>query len=161
MPEAFGSILIKAPSEIVSDIKIDSDVVPWNAMSALFSFAGVDLLAGSNPMLEYKDREDFYVEGIEQKEGFIRIQIFGDEWMDAIQLLVKNGNNVEVYGSIFHEYGCREYYALNSVSDRFLEAIDYEGGEEFDEEAVIAAWLNVVPESVKLMFPDVFEGDSD
>ena len=157
MPEACGTLLIKAPADVLAEMQLIEDVVNWAAMAKLFSSAGIESPVKSNPMLEYQEGEDFPIEAIENRGGFICIEIFGDEWMDAMQPLIRKGDNIEVYGSIFHEHGFKEYYALSDAGERFLETVEYEGDHDVDEDAIIEDWLTVIPPEVKAAFPEIFE----
>lgn len=158
MPEASGNILIKASDKIMSELLSSDDSVSWETMSNLFKEAGIKSLKDSHSMLSYHEGEDFSSEGIEEESEFVRIAIFGDEWMHAMQPLIEKGKNIEVYGSISHEHGCTGYYALNEEGKRFFAEIDPESDEDedADESDVIGDWLACVPAEIRETFPDIF-----
>jgi hypothetical protein len=161
MAEAWGNILIKAPSEITTELLSSEESTSWETMSNLFRSAGIESLKDSHELLTFCEGEEFHNEGIEEKSGFLNITIFGDEWMHAMQPLVKKGAGIEVYGSIYHEYGCNEYYALNGEGKSFYGIVDFEGDEDADESTVVSEWLEYVPKEVQEAFPMVFSKKDD
>lgn len=161
MSEAWGSILIKASDELVSEMAQSDDGISWDLLVRLAGTAGIDSLVDKHSMLSYSEGNEFPHEGIERADDFVEITIFGDEWMYLIQALVKLGAGIEVYGSIAHEYGYTEYYALNNEGKHFFATADYESGEDIDEEALQKEWLSFVPADVQSRFPSVFSSDED
>lgn len=150
MAEAGGAIIIKAPDEILDTLEND-DMVPWQGLVRLAEYAEIKSLKDSNYMLDFYDGKDFYHEGIKRKGDFLEIIIFGEEWMYVCHSLTKKGKNIELYGSISHEYGATEFYALDPDGGRYCETVDYEGDEEADEDAIIEGWKKAVPDAVKPM----------
>jgi hypothetical protein len=114
-------------------------------------------------MLKYANEDEgFHHEGIEINNGFLEITIFGDEWMYVMQALTKSGTNIETYGSIDHEHGCTEYYALNPEGKTYYEIVDFEG--EYNDHRqgeIIGEWLSVLPNEVNQAFPDLFDEELD
>ena len=160
MPEAYGSILIKASDRVMSELLSSDDSVSWETMTSLFKEAGIKSLKDSHSMLSYHEGEDFSSEGVEEESGFIRIAVFGDEWMHAMQPLVEKGKNIEVYGSISQEHGVSGYYALNEEGKHFFGEVDLEADDDdVDAAEIIGEWLSFVPAEVKETFPDVFSED--
>jgi hypothetical protein len=160
MSEASGPILIKAPAAVLEAMLDGGNTITWEGMSALFAAAGIVSLVDSHPLLRFCEGVTFSDEGIKRKRGFLYVCVFGDQWMSAMQSLLKTGQGIEVYGYIGHEWGFNEYYALNDKGERFFETIDFESDdedEEVDEQAVFERWLSHVPPAVQAAFPDVFE----
>ncbi|WP_049723851.1 hypothetical protein [Gilvimarinus polysaccharolyticus] len=164
MPEAFGTLVIKAPERILQGLSKSDDGVGWDAMTELFKFSGIDSIKNSHDMLEYAyEGEDFSHEGIELRAGLLEVVIFGDEWMYIAQALIKKGKNIDIYGRISHEHGVTEFYAFNDEGVSYLESIDYEGDVNVDrEDEIVAEWLSKVPNNVKKVFPEAFiDSDSE
>ncbi|TQV88049.1 hypothetical protein [Aliikangiella coralliicola] len=150
MAEAGGAIIIKAPGHILDALESDG-TVPWQELVKLAEYAEIKSLKGSNVMLDFYDGKAFYHEGVERKGDFLEITIFGEEWMYFCNSLTKKGKNIELYGSIFHEYGATEFYALNSDGGRYCRIVDYEGYQEVNEDVVINGWKKNIPDSIKPM----------
>ncbi|BFM13385.1 hypothetical protein R50072_35380 [Simiduia litorea] len=161
MSEAWGSILIKSSDEVMAALEASDDSVSWDLITRLFKDAGIDSLKNLHPLLSFSEGNEFPHEGLERNGEFIHITIFGDEWMHAMQPLIKIGKGIELYGSISHEHGATEYYALNKDGKSFFGLIDYESGEEFDEESMIKEWLSFVPNEVQEAFPGVFSDEDE
>lgn len=160
MPEANGVLLIKAPAHLLQQFDPDSEKINRKLLLQLFDVASVkDSVKGS--VLDGTQRKKrFAHEGIELDGEFVQISPFGDEWLHPLQALVKFGAGIEIYGSIHHEYGYSEYYALNDKGERFFETINYEGG--FDKSQVkqtVLNWLACAPTAVQEKFPDVFASE--
>lgn len=160
MSEAWGSILIKSSDRNLMDaLESSEDGVSWDLITQIFKNAGIESLDNIHPLLSFSEGNEFPHEGLERSGEFIDITIFGDEWMHAMQPLIERGSGIEIYGSIFHEHGATEYYALNDKGKRFFGVIDYESGEDYDEEAMIKEWLSFVPAEVQQKFPETFSED--
>ena len=43
-----------------------------------------------------------------------------------------SGKDIELYGTVSHEYGFEEYYALNSAGESFFGTVDYESGQDIN-----------------------------
>jgi hypothetical protein len=158
MSEAWGSILIKVPKEILSEVDLESDELSIDTIKNIFEFSENSSLLESKEFLF--ENSGFSHEGIKIKKGFLYITTFGDEWMEMIKDLIENSKNIQVYGSIYHEYGYKEYYALNDQGKTFVGTHDAEGGD--DEEALTeieSKWNIFVPENVRNSFPEVFSNE--
>lgn len=160
MSEAWGSILIEAPENILSEIDLESSDVSLESIESIYRCAGINT---SLDTLDFTfEQSGFPHEGISLKNGFICIHTFGDEWMEMIKHLIEHGNNVQVYGSIFHEYGFQEYYAFNEQGKRFIGVHDAEGGDDEEQmQEIESEWLSYIPEKVKNAFPDIFSDNED
>lgn len=159
--EAFGRVLIQAPGEILENLRGDGGDIAWKSMERLFGHAGIASLKDSHFLLEYKEGEDFPHEGVEIRDGFIEITIFGDEWMHAMAPLATKGKGIQVYGVIHHEHGYLECYALNAAGESFVDGVDFEGDEEVDEGELMRKWLTFVPREIRDKFPNVFAFDEE
>jgi len=149
--EANGYVIVKASEEIMQMFLTDVEEVSFESMSALFQHAGIDSIQKSHSLLSFIDENDvFSVSEIELIGGYLRISIFGDEWMPLCQVLVKSGRNVEIYGKINHEHGVDEYYVLNDEGESYFEFVDYESDLNVEREEEIAKrWLELAPNSLK------------
>jgi len=159
MPEAYGSILLKTSNELNGKFIEDGDFVSWSTIKELFSFAGIMSPENEHELLRYKVDDCFPHEGIELIDGWLKINVFGDEWMHVMEVLTTKGSSCESYAQIFHEHGVKGFYALNSERERYFEEIDLEGGADSNEGEVVERWLSVVPGELINKFSDVFERD--
>jgi hypothetical protein len=147
MPEAQGIILIKASDNLLQKISNGTSGIKKGEIEELVAEAGI----------KPDDIENYDVlehEGIEIENGFAKIDIFGSEWMEFIDSLVKQGSRVCIFGYIKHEYGATGFYALNDKSERFSKIFDYESEDELerDPEALYENWLEYLPELAKKYF---------
>ena len=144
MPEAYGTVLLKVSDELTNAILADESLTSLENMEKICAEAGVDSLEESIGINYCYVGDGFFNEGIELRNGFLDITIFGEEWMHIMTPLTKNGKNIQIYGWILAEYGYTEYYSLNE-----------EGcGVVVDEED---DWLTNTPVQIQELFPDVFE----
>ena len=150
MAEAWGTVVISGAESILRDMSSDNNGVTWQLMTKLFTFAGFQSLKEANPILGYYENRSFIDEGIHFKDNHLIVDVFGDEWMFAIEELVTKGENLEVFGEISHEYGAKAYYALIQDGQRYFETIDYESDVNVErEEEIRQEWLKLIPESVR------------
>lgn len=161
MSEAWGSLLIKSSTDVMSGLEQSDEGVSWELILALFASAGIESPLETHSMLSFSEGNTFYHEGLEKSAGFIEISIFGDEWMPVAQSLVKLGKGIELYGIIGHEYGFNEYYVLNADGKHFFDVVDFEGDEDVDEDAVTEQWLKCIPLEIQSAFPAIFNRGND
>lgn len=162
MSEAFGTVVIKAPKAIVSNLCKDDESVPWAAISQLLEFAGVDTTKGQLTSLYVNEDNTFFHEGIEHSDGLAIITIFGEQWMYLMEALVKQGSSIEAYGEIHHEHGTVGFFALSGDGKMFCQLIDYEDDDEpEDEEEVREAWAQLQSDKVAAYFEEPEEDDED
>ena len=163
MSEAYGTILLKLPEPLYEVLCEDDDGVSVDAIRELFTVAGIDLSKPSYSTLIPETEHGYFPhEGVEVRSGVLAIVIFGEEWMPVMQILVKNGKGVEAYGSINHEHGVSEYYALNADGNAFYELIDFEASFNTErEDEIVAEWLALIPDEIKILYPEVFEEDQE
>ena len=152
MSEAWGTILLKASDELIDKFVSNETDYPISrdTIDALLDEAEVD------PTLQegIKYREDFYLDEEVPRvvgDGYCEIRTFGDDWMEAIKILLDSGKGIEIYGYIDHEAGRTEYYSLNREGNRYLGFVDAESGECSDEseDTVVHKWLLTIPSDVK------------
>lgn len=147
MSEAYGPVCLKTTPEISAKFDEDMEQIQPELLTEIYELAGVDIKK-CNP---YSDNiPELWQEGISKNGDWVTITIFGEEWMGVIKPLVEEGNNIEIYGRISHEYGFTEYYALTADGTRFCEAFDQESSENEGEEEVIRKnWKKLRPDSLK------------
>ena len=163
MSEAYGTILLKLPEHLYETLCEDDQGVSVDAIKELFVATGIDLSKPSYSMLIPETEHGYFPhEGIEVRSGVLAIVIFGEEWMPVMQILVKYAKGIEAYGSINQEHGLTEYYALNADGSSYYELIDFEASFNTDrEEEIIADWLALIPDEIKILYPEVFEEDQE
>ncbi len=145
MPEAFGTVLLKTSAEIMADIEDCGESVGYENIESLLQEAGVDPASTSISSYDYFSVEDEVV----IEKGFLVMTIFGTEWMTCLNALLRQGNNIEVYGHIQAEFGVEGYYALTKTDKRYYQLLDSESGEEpSDPEQVRKEWLAFIPEEL-------------
>lgn len=156
MAEAYGTVIIKTSDALTQKFVVTDDAVEWSTLKDLFVSAEIDTPEKEHPLLPFKVGEDFPHDGITLANGWLKIAIFGDEWMHAMEVLVKKGKAVEAYSQIAHEYGGTGLYALNAMGDRFFQEVGNAGSAGSDERDLLNRWLTFVPAELKLQFPDLF-----
>ncbi len=160
MPEANGELLFKIPHALQQQFDPDEHEIARALIAGIFDAAAI-----VDPF-KHAALQDapaaFAHEGMEVRDGYLVIAPFGDEWMQPLQTLVEYGSGVELYGSIRHEYGYVEFYALDGVCARYFGTIDYDGGgDEEHEQQVIANWRACVPTAVRERFAELFASEED
>jgi len=153
MPEAFGTVLLKASSEIMGDIEGCGESVGYENIESLLQESGLDSASVDISSYDYFSVEDEVV----IDKGFLVITIFGTEWMTCLNALLSQGNNIEIYAHIHDEFGTAGYYALTKTGKRYFKLLDSESdtqpGEEHPEpEQVRKEWLLCVPKELIRMF---------
>jgi hypothetical protein len=163
MSEAYGTILLKLPGHLIDLLCEDDEGVSRSALETLFSEAGiVHNLKSYSTLIPETEHGIFYHEGVEVRNGVLAIIISGDDWMPVMQILVKNGKEIEAYGSINHEHGITEFYALNADGESYYELIDFEASFNTErEEEIVADWLGLIPDEIKVIYPEVFDEDQE
>lgn len=157
MAEAWGTLVIVAPQEILSDMHGNEDYVSWEAMARLFAHAGIPKYRGIG------EGSCFNHEGIELHEDHLLISSFGDDWMYVLQDLLKTGKSIQVYGYVNHEHGGTELYALTASGERMIGEIDSEDpNAEEDDADINARWLAMIPARFRQQFENLdSDGDDD
>jgi hypothetical protein len=149
MPEAFGTVLLKASSEVMTDIEGCSESVGYENLESLLQEAGVDPASVDISSYDYFSVEDEVV----IEKGFLVITIFGTEWMTCLNALLSQGDNIEIYGHIHDEFGTAGYYVLTKTGKRYFKLLDSQSGEEQSEpEQVRKEWLLCVPKELTRLF---------
>jgi len=149
MPEAFGTVLLKSSSEVMTDIEGCGESVGYENIASLLQEAGVDPASADISSYDYFSVEDEVI----IEKGFLVMTIFGTEWMTCLNALLNQGSNIEVYGHIQDEFGAEGYYALTKTDKRYFQLLDSESGEEQPEpEQVRKEWLAFIPQSLIAMF---------
>ena len=163
MSEANGTILLKLPGHLIDLLCEDDEGVSKEALETLFAEAGIDLSQKSySQQIPETDHDLFLHEGVESRNGVLAIIISGEDWMPVMQTLVKYGKEIEAYGSINHEHGITEFYALNAEGESYFELIDFEASFNTErEEEIIADWLGLIPDEIKIIYPEVFEDNQE
>lgn len=150
MPEASGSILIKSSDKsLMKQLKASKDNVSGVVIHSLLAEASANSSC-------FSVEEDYSLEGMHSKKGYVCLDVFGAEWMEILKHLVQYGENLELYGSVSHEWGFDEYYALTTDGKSFFGTIDHESGENVDEEGLVNKWLTNVPANTQKIFPEYF-----
>ncbi|MGB2105304.1 MAG: hypothetical protein ACPHXV_04775 [Glaciecola sp.] len=149
MPEAFGTVLLKASSEIMADIEGCGESVGYENIESLLQEAGVDPAS-----VDISSYDNFSVEDdVVIEKGFLVITIFGTEWMACLNALLRQGVNIEAYGHIQDEFGAEGYYALTQTGKRYFQLLDSESGEVQPEpEQVRKEWLTFIPQELIEIF---------
>lgn len=149
MSEASGSIIIRVPdNQLMKNLAKSKGIIGGDVVLSLLAQAGVSPICSAN--------DDFSHEGVSRQKGYVCIDVFGDEWMPVFRHIVESGSNIELYGSISHEYGFEEYYAISTDGLSFFGTLDYESGEAVNEDDLIQQWLTKVPNPVRQKFPELF-----
>lgn len=153
MPEAFGTVLLKTSSEIMADVEGCGESVGYENIESLLQEAGVDPASVDISSYDYFSVEEEVV----IEKGFLVITIFGTEWMTCLNVLLNQGNNIEIYGHIHDEFGTAGYYALTKTGKRYFQLLDSEsdtqpGEEQPEPEQVRKEWLLCVPKELTQMF---------
>ena len=149
MPEAFGTVLLKASSEVMTDIEGCGGSVGYENIESLLQEAGVDPASTDISSSDYYSVEEEVV----IEKGFLVMTIFGTEWMTCINVLLNQGNNIEIYGHIQDEFGTEGYYALTQAGKRYFQLLDSESGEEqIEPEQARKEWLAFIPQELVEMF---------
>lgn len=157
MAEAWGSLVIVAPQEILSAMRGNGDYVSWEAMARLFAHAGIPKYRGSG------EGNCLSHEGIARHEDHLFIASFGDDRMYVLQDLLKTGKSIQVYGDVNHEHGGTELYALTASGERMVGEIDSEDpNAEEDDADTNARWLAMIPAGFGQQFENLdSDGDDD
>jgi len=156
MSEANGVVLIKAPAQLLRQFDPDSEKVQRKLLLQLFDAAAVEDAVQAAVFEGKHKRRQFFHEGIERHAEGVQIAIFGDEWSHPLQALVRFGVGVEIYGSLHHEDGRSEYFALDPQGRRCFKTLHVEGGWDPDEaRQTVLDWQASVPASVHAQFPAV------
>ncbi|HEU5137502.1 MAG TPA: hypothetical protein VFU13_20330 [Steroidobacteraceae bacterium] len=157
MAEAHGTLLVRASPGLVQLLDADGQRISHEAMLALLDAASVPR-AKIKAALGVK-RRAYPHEGIEQREGFVSITLFGDEWMKPMRALVNHGRGLECYGRVDHEYGYTELYAMDGRDARYFGTINFESYDAAQASQVMTGWRDCVPAGVREQFPDLFVND--
>lgn len=157
MAEAQGSLVIKLPGVILNQFKKDLTEVSWDLLNDIAHAANVENLEHAvDEDISHIKGKWLDTEGSKINGEYALIWPFSDEWMDVMRALVNKGNGIEVYGGIFHEYGATEFYALTATGERYIGLVDQEADDNVDPVEVQRAFLKMVPEHVKQLFPETF-----
>jgi hypothetical protein len=149
MPEAFGTVLLKTSSEVMTDIEGCGESVGYENIESLLQEAGVDPASVDISSSDYFSVEEEVV----IEKGFLVITIFGTEWMTCLNALLSQGDNIEIYGHIQDEFGAEGYYALTKTGKRYFQLLDSESGEEqIEPEQARKEWLVFIPQELIEMF---------
>lgn len=153
MSEAYGNILLKASSEIKSELLESDEFIKRKSVASLLIAAGIDTTKLPKGILC-----SLAIPEIGTSGEYIAICIFGDSWIPVLHILTTQGSKVEVYGSVLHEHGVRYFFSLNSNGDRYYEKIDYESNINSNrEQEIIGLWHNTVDSDFLDAHPDVFD----
>ena len=83
MPEASGSILIKSSDKkLMKLLKASKDNVSGDVIHSLL----VEASANSS---SFSVEEDYSLEGMHSKKGYVCLDVFGAEWMEIFKHLVQ------------------------------------------------------------------------
>ena len=159
MAEASGFIILKAPAEILSNLQESNEEIDWENTLNLFEFAGIPEEEVSNTAFEYHKGSNLRHEGVLERDGYLKIKIFGEEWMTAMSDLARNGRNIEVFGYIYHEYDFWQSYYLDEKGLHHVKQED-DGGvtvesnmSNLDDDVSLS---DLIPKKVKEIFPENF-----
>ncbi|NND64377.1 MAG: hypothetical protein HKM24_00295 [Gammaproteobacteria bacterium] len=154
MSEAFGGVLFKVSGDLAKTMEHHENVLN-ETMSKLFQEAGLNIA----DVPEAKNTKEFMLEEADYDNDYLALEIFGEEWMNCCQFLVKNGSDIEVYSSIFHEHNYTEYYILSADGERFFDCFDGESGDGNNQ--VNAAWLAKIPPALIAKYKDFLVDEDD
>ncbi len=161
MPEAWGQIIVRLDDSFSEQFIDSQDSMSWAAAMELCKMAGTNPSKHKNFAMLVDEESEFPFDDspIELENNYWLFQTFGDEWMYLMQALVQYGKNIELYGSIDHEHGVLEYYALQNNGQRYFGQIAVEENycSEETEEEVVNKWLASVPEEIKKLNPELFD----
>lgn len=164
MSEAWGNVILNVSDELNAKLLENKRYVESETIAKILEYAGLS----SNKF----QGEGFSIQGVKPKAGYINLDIFGGEWIPLARELATKGSKIELYSSLYDEYGTNVFCALNSDGDKF----DYwfeEEGDEWDQDGFDEKefreniktnrkkWLSLIPEVVKKYCPELISQGGD
>lgn len=165
MPEAYGKFVLKIDKDIEASLR-QNGLFKSAVVSEILTSANIDpapLIGKSstrkmgNHLLDLDLREELYSEGgFEIKKGYVGVNIFGSDWMGFTHLLVKEGQNIELYANLTDEYGTHLKLGRNQQNKVYGLSFDEENPEEghFQNDGS-GSWKEFVPTQVQKFFKDL------
>lgn len=150
MPEETGSVVIKAPDEILERLQNqETSLDAIRQMAKAAEFTEQELDETHNAMNR-----------VSCKAGYLKFDFECVNWKRLSQLFIEKGKGIEWYALISDEYGAVEFYSLNEAGERFHYSFDLDGDlydEDWYQDEIrtnIEKWKSALPDELKTVFPD-------
>ncbi len=157
MAEEWGSVVLKAPKELLRELKKVQNGDASNVVKQLSELAEID-------HSEFA-QDDCRIGNVYLKSTYAAFEYFCSDWRKISETFINKGNNIEIYARTEDEYGAAEFYALSEGGDRFSLSFDH-GGDAFEiegyEEEITAElnkWVSKLPNDLKKAFPSFADID--
>lgn len=110
---------------------------------------------------------DYVIESLDQKGSYLELSIFGDEWEILVESVVKAVSDLEMYASLYSEYGTRMYFGKRSNGDTYQYSYEDDGGDEVEQDyfdigvfkkqlkSHEGKWLELLPPEIKEKSPNI------
>ncbi|BCE01166.1 hypothetical protein [Marinicellulosiphila megalodicopiae] len=157
MAEAFGSIAVKLPLILHSNLLKSKQIIAADLIKKLLKHANIQ----DEAIIESFTSQQFEQEGLESIDEYLFIDTMGTNWIELLNKIVELGKGIEIYALIEHEEGYQEYFAINDHSKTFRDLVDFEDEDGKSYEEVMPRWLEVMPQDIAGVFFDMFEGDEE
>ncbi len=155
MAEEWGTVIVRVPDEVVSSIRQSND-----------DYESAKLLAGAAQVTEEKLQNlTLRIDKVLVERGYAEISYDCADWKAFAELVVNDGQGIELYARTCDEYGTTAFYLLNDRGERFSFWFDQGGdlcdieGYEDEVRAKIDKWTAMLPDDLKAAFPGFIETD--